>query len=248
MVNKTAVGLLGVIVVASLGFGILIGMQLGGGSASAPSAGPTDESTQTSPGEANASSANATATPSDGTAEQGTAIPARQFNDGEIANYVVQFVNEERRGSGREELSTGGSTAEKVQRMADNHSTAMADAGEAAHEIDGVATHQRYENYGLADRCSFTDEDGGFVWDPGQRQFADGFEAVGSTVAGHEYQGANGTQFNGDEQAVARAIVDGWVSDSDVRERLVRKGPTLVGVGVEVTKDGAVYATANVCS
>jgi len=133
MVNKTAIGILGVVVVASLGVGVLIGMQLGGGTGSPVSTSPADGGRTATPAsdQTDDGGGDGTATPSESTNERQTTIPARQFDEEEIANHVAEFVNEERETQNRTRLATGDATATRVSRMASNHSVAMADHGSA---------------------------------------------------------------------------------------------------------------------
>ncbi len=240
MVNKAAVGLLGIVVVASLGVGVLIGMQLGG--TPPAEAGPQDGTSATSPNADDDGGGSATAEPATAT-ERRTTIPARQFQEGTVADYIVQFVNEERQARNATKLSTGGSTADTVRRMAANHSVAMADNGTAGHEVNGVDTADRYRNFDLFDRCQFESPHGSYISRPD-----DSFESVGSTVAGKEYRDGGETAFNADERDVARAIVDEWLESSDDRNGILSEGPTRLGVGVEITSGGTVYAAANVCA
>lgn len=253
MANKAVLGVLGVIIFASFGVGILVGMQLGGG-VDAPTNGvqTTDDPTDTpsndgeasdgdaSDGESSASEGTeaATATP----LEQRTTVPPRRFDEAEIAEYVVQFVNDGRQDRGLEALSTSESTAEEVRAMAQEHSVAMADEGEMAHEIDGAGTAGRYKDAGLYDRCKFN-----YVEKTGVRQPDTDFEALALTKAGQPYDADGETQFDGDERAVARTIVDNWMESSEDNEGVLIVGASLVGVGVEVTDAGNVFVTANVC-
>lgn len=245
MVNKTAVGLLGVVVVASLGVGILIGMQLGASGDAATNVSPsTTGATETPAGdEPDSTSSTGTATPAENPTEQRTAIPARQFDEREIAVHVAAFVNQERVNRDRSELTTDDATATRVSAMAANHSVAMADAGSVSHDADGTSTTGRYKNHELFERCKFKSPEGSYIRQPDEK-----FELIGMTHAGSHYQDDGKERFNGDEEAVARAIVDDWTESSTYSERLLVKGPTRMGVGIEVTDGGKVFATLDVCA
>lgn len=250
MVNKTAIAFLSVIVVASLGVGILVGMQLAGPASSPANAVQTTGETpttatptSTSTGDDAGNESGATATPVDSESPQHTEIPARQFNDEEIAAHVVEFVNEERQAQNQSAMRTGDATASKVSAMASAHSVAMADNGSAGHTVDGVSTSERYRNNDLFDRCKFKSNEGSYISQPDEE-----FELVGTTYAGVVYDDDGQEQFNGDERAVARAIVDGWLESSEYTERLLVEEPTRMGVGIEVTSTGTVYATVDVCA
>lgn len=245
MVNKTAIGILCVVVFSSLGVGILIGMQLGGTTdGPVPTTPTTAAATDTPVDDQQAGDGSAaTATPAGAATERHTSIPPRQFDEGAIESHLVRIVNEERTSRNGTELSTGGTTAASVSDMASNHSAAMANSGGLSHEIDGDGTASRYRQKDLYERCKFKSPEGSYISQPDEE-----FELIGSTYAGTAYEDGGSTQFNGDEQAVARAIVDGWTESSTYGERLHVRGPTRMGVGVEVASDGAVFATVNVCA
>ena len=245
MVNKTAVGLLGVVIVASLGVGVLIGMQRGGGADTATTTVPSsgDQTGTPTPSQSGTSSSSTTETPAGESTEQRTTIPARQFDEGEIASHVAEFVNQERQNRDLQRLETGDATSTTVAAMARNHSVGMADAGNVTHEVEGVDTAGRYRQNELFERCKFKSPEGSYIRQPDEE-----FELIGMSYAGTPYQDDGEEQFNGDERAVARAIVDDWMQSSEYSERLLVKGPTRMGVGVEVTDGGKVYATMDVCA
>ena len=193
MVNKVLVALSVVVVVSAVGIGVLVGTQLTGDSNSTPISGTgidgeTETATPTAPG----SGGNETLT------EQRTDVPARLFNETEIAVHVVDLINEERTSEGLEPLETGGTTAEELQAMARSHSEAMASTDEVAYTINNVSSADRYRNYGLYEQCKIN-RNNNYVIYPDDAAF----EAVAETVAGQPYNDAGQEQFNEDERAVA---------------------------------------------
>lgn len=245
MVNKTAVGVLAVVVLASLGVGILIGMQMGGGEETVTNASPTTDGTTDASTDTRTDPATSaeTETPVDQGTEQPTTIAARQFDEDEIATHVATFVNRERVDQGRVELTTDDETGREVAVMARNHSVGMANAGTVGHDVNGVSTASRYKNYDLFERCKFKSNEGSYIRQPDEK-----FELLGLTYAGKEYQDDGQEQFNGDERAVARVIVDNWNESATYRERLLVDEPRHMGVGVEVTEAGKAYVTLDVCA
>ena len=119
----------------------------------------------------------------------------------------------------------------------------MADIGRAIHRIDGEASADRYRATDLYDRCrwSASDSDSLVTADD------NALEALGRTVAGQPYTEDDERRFNGDEKAVARALVDSWWETSTYRPRLTRQNASVVGVGVDITRRGDVFATVNLC-
>jgi len=138
-------------------------------------------------------------------------------------------------------MSTTGTTSDQLSAMARDHSVAMAREGESLHEIDGVDTTGRYQNSDLYDTCRFQPQGKAYTKNPDTS-----FEALGRTVAGRPY-GPDGEQFNAGTLDIAEEIVDDWFSSSVYRERLTYANTGRMGVGVNVTESGDVYATVDVC-
>jgi hypothetical protein len=259
MVNKAALAVLGVIVLVSMGVGVLIGMQLGasggiaddGGDDDGASDGPTPIPTDTATGTpiptatptATAIPPTEQATTTTENLAARTTVPSRRFDRRDVEAEVRALINERRRSNGLEELTISGNTVDRLTTMARRHSDEMADAGRLAHTVDGNTSESRYQDAGLYDTCRFTDADGGYVISADDNSL----ESLGQTVAGRPYQDEGETWFNENETEVARALVDNWFDNPVYRDRLDYENARYVGVGVEITQDGTVYATANVC-
>ena len=202
-----------------------------------PTATPTATATATS-------TATATATP---TARRRTAVPLRAFSERRIEVLVVEALNQWRAGEGLEPLEGNGTTARRLREMARGHSVGMADKAEVTHVVDGNASADRYENHDLFRLCKWKAAGRDAIVDPGNNGYQEtdnAFEAIGRTYAGREYGDG---QFNGDERAVANAVVEQWQSDLYFPRRLLLPNATHVGVGAEITQSGEVYVTADVC-
>jgi hypothetical protein len=65
---------------------------------------------------------------------------------------------------------------------------------------------------------------------------------IDHVVAGRTHEG----EFLATEDEVAQAIVTDWFSGTS-RDRLLYENANQIGVGIEVTQDGDVYATGNLC-
>ncbi|MFB6084576.1 MAG: CAP domain-containing protein [Halorientalis sp.] len=243
MVNKAALSVLGVIVLVSMGVGVLIGMQIGGGGAPAGASTPTGGDTDGTPGGGGSDSSVRTTIPAGGMetvqppAGEET-IPARRFEAREIERRIEKLVNRRRTNRGLQELITEGQIASELDKMAHSHSVAMADEGRVHHTIDGNSSRDRYEAAGLFSTCQFESDPGTYVVDAMYNRL----EVIGYTVAGRTYEGV----FLGNEKEVARAIVADWFS-GESRHRLLYQNANQLGVGIVVTQSGDVYATGNVC-
>ncbi|MFB6179699.1 MAG: CAP domain-containing protein [Halorientalis sp.] len=264
MVNKAAVAVLGVIVLVSMGVGILIGMQLGapnGGQASDGGGGgptPIPEQGGTPTPVPTAGPGNSSPTPQsqqdDRSEQQGTTVDVHRFDADAIESKMEQRINEKRRAHGHPELDTTGLLAKRVKHMAENHSRAMVDEGKAIHKADGVSVAQRYRDAGIYGSCQFQPNDGGAAISPSRE-----FENIAKVYAGKPYVIINGvaqvrysessdnTYYHENDTAVANAIVDRWFNNRFLDDRLLYDNASSLGVGVEIADSGAVYATADVC-
>ena len=172
-----------------------------------------------------------------------TAVPAESFDEREVERLVVTFINERRSAANYSTLGVDGTTVDRLIEIARDHSVDMADIGEAVHRIDGAESADRYRAAELYDRCRWpaADSDSLVTADD------NALEAVGTTVAGQPYTEDDERRFNGDEEAVARALVDSWWETDTYRPRLARPNASVVGVGVDITRRGDVFATVNLC-
>ncbi|AEM56424.1 MULTISPECIES: CAP domain-containing protein [Haloarcula] len=255
MVKKGLLAIAAVVLLVVLGTGVLVGAQFAGGTADTTTQTTDSQSDDGSGGSTTTATAgnsttptptpgaNGTATPAETATPKQESIPARKFNEQNVSDYVRQFLNEERKAAGVPAFESGLRTEEDLNEMAKGHSEQMAVEGQAIHKIDGVSSKDRYENTGLYDRCTFDSAEGEYIEQPDRNRF----EAVEQTVAGQTYEEDGKERFHATDKEVARKIVDDWMAWPDYRERLTLRNANLVGIGVEITDTGNVYATANIC-
>ena len=260
MVNKAIVGILVLIVLTSLGVGVLIGTQLGGGGdvpgaqdgATGDGTAPESEAqgtattTETNGTVATATltttataNATATATPTTTATPTPTATPSRELDAEAIEREIVAAVNRERTDRGLDAFETDTTTAGRVQQMARYHSRAMAEEQSRSYNVDGNTTAQRYEEAELFARCRYQDPDTGDIIDPDND-----FQSLGKTSV---YDDDGTTRVHENESQAAQTIVDDWFDSATYRTPLVENGVSIVGIGVTITDDGAVYASAAIC-
>ncbi len=165
-------------------------------------------------------------------------IPARQFEPREIRKKVKELINQHRANRSLSQLITDGQITDRLDTLAHSHSDAMADEDRVSHTIDGNSSSDRYEGAKLYSTCQFESNPGTYVVDARY----DRLELVGHVVAGRTHDGE--ILETGDE--VARAIVSEWVSGTS-RDRVLYERAKQIGVGIEVTQSGDVYATGNLC-
>jgi len=274
MVNKIAVLLVGgivlvaVVVMGGVAALVLTGGGDGGGAGSTgggggstptavdptplPSPGPETPNATVTP---TTPTATATATPTATPVPTPTATPKpdpSDFNETNIETLIADEINDRRERQGLDRLSRSGSTVADLNEMARAHSTSMARRGNLTHVINGTTSADRYRQNDLYQVCKWKrpGEDGFASPDNNGIEVSEnGFEMIGRTAAGRETEVVNDTRFIGTDEDAADAVVDQWFNTTYPRypERLTFVNASRVGVGVEVTQYGEVYATANLC-
>lgn len=258
----------GIVVVAVVVVGGVAALVLGGGGDSAADGGtPTAKNATPLPTTPTPTAVPATATSSPNAgAPTPTAVPAtatvtgtptaiprttilpRRFDDRRIEVLVARYVNQRRGAADLDPLEQNGSLARDVRVMARNHSVRMANRGEVTHVVGGNSSTDRYRDNELYRTCQWRSGLRSSIVradNNGPQATENSLETIGRTYAGREYGDG---QFNGDEAAVARAIVDEWWADDTFNTRLTLPNAGSIGVGVEITQTGQVYATADLCS
>jgi uncharacterized protein YkwD len=194
-----------------------------------------------------------TATGTPGSTTSPTATPAatrtpmliRRFEATKIESAVRKLVNEWREEQGLAPFALPeGRLVADLNAMARSHSVAMADTGTVAHTVDNRSSTDRYHEFDLYWNCRFKRANHDYIVTPDRNRL----EVLARTYAGRSYAAGGGvTDYNANETAVARDIVEAWTSDPTFRERLSYRNVTRIGVGVETTRDNEVYVTGNLC-
>lgn len=251
MVNKAALGVIGVIVIVTVGGGLVLGTMLDGGGddneggAEEPTA---DETATPTPNDAGGSVDESTAGPAD---DRRTPMVPRRFESGAIEENVTRLINEERdnetvqTAEGEnvtlEPFTTEGSTVERLHTIAYEHSTGMADAGRTGHAVADTNVSQRYQRTDLVQTCKYSD--GISVYPPDDR-----FEVVNAGTIGNYDWGGEEEPYVENESMAARLIVEDIFDDWGNERRLHNPHFERMGVGAEITEENVVYVTANLCS
>lgn len=195
---------------------------------------PTAEAMRTPTQAPTATSRTATATP------QRTPMLVRRFDESEIESELRRMLNDWRRERGLGTFSgVDSSVVGDLDRMATNHSVAMAARNETGHGSHGRNTDQRYRHHDLYLRCEYKANDGGAIVEPDED-----FEVLAHTYAGRTYDDGS---YNGNETQVARAVLDEFTDDYFFSERLETPEFNRIGIGIEITEENDVWVTGNAC-
>lgn len=239
MVNKVALGILAVIVLTAMTVGGLVGLQLSGedapgeatpAPASTPTSGPAE-----SPGANGGDGGDGAATPT----PTATPVPlASTLDEAAIEEGVRAEINVRRDDREMQPLASG----EVVREMARNHSRTMADEGNLTHDAGGLTTMDRYEAFGLDDRCRVPDNSYTGIRD------GKALETLDRKTAGQNYTFRDGRTATLDNETVAaQAVVDSWFTREQQRRKLLLQEASEAGVGVTITEAGEIYVTVDLC-
>jgi uncharacterized protein YkwD len=231
MANKTALIIIGIIAATAMGVGAFVGSELGGPAAT-PTATPTASGGDGAPAATPSPTATATAT-----ASPTPTVAPSEFNRTKIELAIQERVNAERRNRDLRSLARFDVAVE----MARFHSANMATQGYPNHAAGGYTTAERYEKYGIHDRCKLIDDS-----ETGIRS-GTALETVQKTAVGRPVDVDGERRYFRNETAVANAVVDRWVGDDESREKLLYENANRVGIGVVVTNDGSTYVTLDLC-
>jgi uncharacterized protein YkwD len=124
--------------------------------------------------------------------------------------------------------------------MAQAYSEALVDVGYLTHEAGGETPRERYERYGLRERCRITNDANKGVVPTAELEVL-GIVPLGEnqTVGGTTYVATN-------ETTVAEVLVAQWYAESESRRALMLSEARHLGIGITV-EDGTVYAVGEVC-
>jgi len=246
MVNKAALGVIAVIVVAVLGGGFLLGTVMD--DSDTPPANESDGTNDDGPATtatATNATGNRTATSTSTEADDGTRTPtlARRFNSSALADNVTREVNDIRGAANVDAVTTEGRTANTLHRMADDHSRDMADAGRVAQDVGGDNVSERYRANEVFETCKYSDDINVF-WPGGNKRFV---VAGQGTIGDFTYD--NGTQiYVENESHAARLIVEEFRRNQDDVEAMENRYFHRVGVDAEITRSNEVFVSMFFCN
>jgi len=232
--NKGVVVVVGVIALTGIAVGGFVALELGGTNGApvdnTPTATVTDVgTTATATGTATTTStATDTATATETGTPTVTSTPAPEIDESELEAAVLDRINDRRADRDINSLSTFDTLSE----MARFHSDNMAAQRFLSHVAGGYTAAERYEEYGLDDRCRLADDS-----NTGVREDEE-LEVIGRVTVGE-----NGTT----EGELADAAVAKWFDENQSRERLTYQNADWAGIGANVTDEGRAYLTVNLC-
>ncbi|GAA5434059.1 CAP domain-containing protein [Haloarcula japonica] len=227
---QAAIGIIMVFMLVG-SIGLLLGGMLGS-SENSPAETPTEGvETTTQP---------ATATPSMTATSSPTVTPdlastEQNLSTDHIESLIKSNINDHP--DSVTTLSTDTTTAVKLDNLSKNHSNTMSQSATVSHDVGYGNSETRYRNADLYERCQFKEQK--YIANAKRNRL----ESI-DRLNLNEYRGETAEIT---EQNVADTIVDSWFNSFTYRDRLRYENAEHLGVGVSISEDGQVYATATVC-
>ncbi|WP_164471565.1 CAP domain-containing protein [Halosimplex salinum] len=176
----------------------------------------------------------------------GTRTPTlpRRFDEAEIETELRRMLNDWREEQRLDPFSNpNGSLSVDLNRMARNHSVAMANKGQLVHESNNLSTAGRYRAFELRETCKFKKEDAQYIVTPEKYEF----EVLHKTYAGRNFEDGGETVYHENETAVAEDIFEAWTENAVYADRLSYTNVNRIGIGIEITETNEVWVTGNIC-
>lgn len=186
-----------------------------------------DDNQQSPPQEAVGSTATPTQTSS--SASSGYDLEAVR------AAFLTQ-LNKERSDQGLQRLSI----RSELTRMGESHAANMASHGYVGHEWpDGTTIQDRYRSRGLLPECRLDIR--------GSDRYYPGAENVASAWIERRFQSSGGSYYVTSEAELGQVLFDIWMNSPPHRRAMLVHSADEMGLGVNVTDRGKVYAALELC-
>lgn len=164
----------------------------------------------------------------------------RRIDTEEIERELRRLLDDWRRDQGLEALAQSeGSLVADLNRLALNHSVAMAEMDLKIHVSNDLTVAERYKAFDLFRNCRYN-KDGKRTVEP-DRQFQ---------VLAHTYVGRftpDGSRYIENETEAAREIFEQFTDEKSYGPGLANTDFNRLGIGIHVTQSNEVWATANAC-
>ncbi len=224
---------LGLLILASMGAGVLIGLQV------------TDEAdsparVQTATNLPNGSTPTPVPGP-DQTQDQTTQITPRP-PDRQLQNVLLSAINDYRIRHNRSSITNTEAPSARLKKMATNHSQHMATVGSARISLRGSTSSERYRDAGLIDVCPFPSNSGYSTINPSVGEL----ELVANPIKSPPYENVE-AGYNGDMSKATDKALSTWIESNQDRRKLLYKNAEQAGIGTVITDSGSVYITVSLC-
>lgn len=159
-----------------------------------------------------------------------------EYNEDTVREHFSDYLNEERRSRGLQRLSDRG----ELIAMGEEHTDNMARHDYIGHTWPvGTTIQDRYERRGLFPECNIPIE-GSNRFYPGAENAAGAYVNQQFTSGGKSYHATN-------EEELVAALVDIWMNSPPHRKVLFLENADEMGLGIEITDGGKVYAALELC-
>lgn len=159
-----------------------------------------------------------------------------------IRSDVADAINNYRSKESLPELSMESYLSSRLTEMANVHSKRMMTEQTVGHRIQGNTTENRYDAYGLSNRCSFPSNSGYSTIDA----VGGSIELVSRPIPPAVYENEEGG-YDGNSTRVAHKTMANWKSDNIQKRKLEFSNADRAGIGVSISENGGVYITVALC-
>ena len=185
--------------------------------------------------------AGALATPTDRPTPTPTATPVPDDDGDRIDDTLVREVFQSYLNAERSSRGLGNLTLRpELTAMGNAQAANMAQHDYVGHvQPDGTGIQDRYEARGLLPECRLEQR--------GTDRYYPGAENAAQTWVGRSVQTDDGLDYIGDEYDLGEELFEMWMHSPPHREAMLVSSADEMGLGLNVTADGKVYAALELC-
>lgn len=158
------------------------------------------------------------------------------YDEDNVRETFLSYLNEERADRGLQTLSL----REELTEMGEAHAANMAEHDYIGHEWpDGTTIQDRYSERGLLPECRLDIE--------GTNQYYAGAENAAGAWFDRRFESSGGSYYVTDEEELGQVLFSIWMNSQLHREAMLVHSASEMGLGINITEDGKVYAALELC-
>lgn len=158
------------------------------------------------------------------------------YNLSKVETHFIELWNREREERGLQPVSQ----REILAEMGKSHSAVIAREGEIGHvEPDGSTIEDRYRDRNLLPECRLEI--------PASEEYYPGAENVAQTWIDRSVTVNASTKYIGSEEDLAEVLFEIWINSPPHRRPMLLPATDEAGLGLNITGNGAVYASLEMC-
>lgn len=165
-----------------------------------------------------------------------TANGENGYDNAKVRQAFLSRLNEERTERGLQTLSLRSELTE----MGEDHAANMAEHDYIGHEWpDGTTIQDRYRSRGLLPECRLKID--------GSNRYYPGAENAAGAWVDRRFQSSGGSYYVSNEQELGQTLFEIWLSSPPHRQAMLVQSADEMGLGINITNRGKVYAALELC-